>query len=141
LLKDLKSKGVTIVLNSHQLDQVEKVCDRVAFIKSGKVDGIEDLQQGPAGTSMVVVRWKTGDVSKSSEELGTLAQTAGSQLLEVQTDCAVFAVPNADVIAETVKQMILAGYKIIQVTPRDSRLERYFIPGQSAIEPPQGTLN
>jgi ABC-2 type transport system ATP-binding protein len=35
LFRELRAEGVTIVLNSHQLDQIERVCDRVAFIASG----------------------------------------------------------------------------------------------------------
>lgn len=37
LLSDLKEKGVTIVLNSHLLSEVERVCDRVMIIHQGNV--------------------------------------------------------------------------------------------------------
>ena len=40
LLAELKKDGMTIILNSHQLDQVEKVCDRVAFVRAGKVEAL-----------------------------------------------------------------------------------------------------
>ncbi len=39
----LKADGVTIVLNSHQLDQMERVCDRVAFLAKGRITAVEDV--------------------------------------------------------------------------------------------------
>ena len=35
-LKDLNSKGKTIILTSHYLDEVQKLCDRVLIINNGK---------------------------------------------------------------------------------------------------------
>lgn len=39
----LKADGVTIILNSHQLDQMERVCDRVAFLRAGRIEAIEHV--------------------------------------------------------------------------------------------------
>jgi ABC-2 type transport system ATP-binding protein len=40
LIRQLADKdGVTVILASHQLDEVERVCDRVAFLAKGKVIG------------------------------------------------------------------------------------------------------
>ncbi|MBX9725281.1 MAG: ABC transporter ATP-binding protein [Candidatus Obscuribacterales bacterium] len=40
-----KKQNVTVVLNSHHLDEVERVCDRVAFIKGGRIQQIEELSK------------------------------------------------------------------------------------------------
>ena len=37
LLESLKSRGTTIFLNSHQLSEVEKICDTAAIISRGKL--------------------------------------------------------------------------------------------------------
>jgi len=49
-LREQKAQGVTIFLNSHLLSEVERVCDRVAFIKQGKVVETMDLREGEATT-------------------------------------------------------------------------------------------
>lgn len=36
-LKELKEKGVTIVLTSHYMDEVEHLCDRIAVLKNGAI--------------------------------------------------------------------------------------------------------
>jgi len=37
LLESLKSKGMTVFLNSHLLSEVEKICDNAAIINRGKL--------------------------------------------------------------------------------------------------------
>jgi ABC-type multidrug transport system ATPase subunit len=42
LLADLKAEGVTILFNSHQLDQVERVSDRVLFLREGRLADVPE---------------------------------------------------------------------------------------------------
>ncbi|WP_376792311.1 ABC transporter ATP-binding protein [Thermoflexus sp.] len=49
-LRAQKGQGVTIFLNSHLLSEVERICDRVAFIKGGVVVETMDLRAGAATT-------------------------------------------------------------------------------------------
>ena len=37
IIRDLKARGTTVFLNSHLLGEVEATCDRVSFIKQGRV--------------------------------------------------------------------------------------------------------
>jgi ABC-2 type transport system ATP-binding protein len=37
LLEDLRSRGVSVLLNSHLLSEIELVCDRVAILRAGEV--------------------------------------------------------------------------------------------------------
>lgn len=43
LLKEENKKGVTIFFSSHVLSEVQKICDRVAIIKEGRIVKIEDM--------------------------------------------------------------------------------------------------
>lgn len=40
LIRDIRSSGTTIVLTTHYMDEAEELCDRVAFVDSGRVIGI-----------------------------------------------------------------------------------------------------
>lgn len=44
-LKRQSEKGVSILLSSHNLGEVQEYCDRVAFIKNGKILAITDLKE------------------------------------------------------------------------------------------------
>ena len=48
-LFEAKARGATIVLNSHQLPEVERVCDRVVFLSGGRITAERTLRgEGPA---------------------------------------------------------------------------------------------
>ena len=56
IIRDLKSQGATVFLNSHLLSEVEITCDRVAFIKHGEVIRQAALQTLVDGQTTVELR-------------------------------------------------------------------------------------
>ncbi len=44
LLHEEKEKGKTIFFSSHNLDEVQRICDRVAIIRQGKLVSVEDVR-------------------------------------------------------------------------------------------------
>jgi ABC-2 type transport system ATP-binding protein len=45
MLAELKKKGTTIFISSHNLPEVERVCDRVGIIKAGQMVAVETLKE------------------------------------------------------------------------------------------------
>ncbi|MCL5411230.1 MAG: ABC transporter ATP-binding protein [Patescibacteria group bacterium] len=45
ILEELKKEGKTIFLSSHNLSEVEKICDRVAIIRQGKIVAVESIEK------------------------------------------------------------------------------------------------
>lgn len=45
ILFDLKKQGTTVFLSSHNLDEVERVCDRIGIIKDGNLVDIETIEE------------------------------------------------------------------------------------------------
>lgn len=134
LMRELKSEGMTIILNSHQLEQVEKLCDRVVFIKQGRVDAVEDLRQGHAESCQYIIKWKPMETADIQPELQSIAECCGVELIETQANLAVFNVPNVDAVADTIDALVRCGYRIIQATPQDNRLERFFVEEHAKTE-------
>jgi ABC-2 type transport system ATP-binding protein len=56
IIRDLRRRGTTVFLNSHLLSEVEITCDRVAFIKHGKVIQTSSLQSLVEGELSVNIR-------------------------------------------------------------------------------------
>jgi ABC-2 type transport system ATP-binding protein len=52
IIKDLRAGGTAVFLNSHLLGEVEATCDRVVFIKAGRV--IREMVMGEAETGIEV---------------------------------------------------------------------------------------
>lgn len=57
LIEELKKEGVTVLLSSHALDQVQRICDRVALFQSGHIvlmGPVTDLARQVLGAGFVV---------------------------------------------------------------------------------------
>lgn len=45
LMEEEKKRGASIIISSHELSEVQRLCDRVAIIKDGKVVAIEEMAE------------------------------------------------------------------------------------------------
>jgi ABC-2 type transport system ATP-binding protein len=138
LLDEVRADGTTVVLNSHQLDQVERVCDRVAFVKQGRVEALETLHAGAALARVLRVRCPAGTIGEAVPHaaLELAAQRAGAELREVSPPLARFAVPDDAGAVRLVQALVAAGVPVAEVTPEEGRLERLFLED----EPPGGPV-
>ena len=128
LLADLKGRDVTVVLNSHQLDQVERLCDRVAFVKGGRVEAVETMAAGAAAARILRVRWAASDAAPPSAELlRSAAAEAAVQLLGADRLGARFAVADDPAAARVLQRLVTAGVPVIEAMPEEGRLERLFL--------------
>ncbi|MFN2385388.1 MAG: ABC transporter ATP-binding protein [Thermoanaerobaculia bacterium] len=66
---EAKQRGATIVLNSHQLAEVEKVCDRVLFIEGGRLTREEVLRGAAATRRRAFLRVPPGQAAAAAEIL------------------------------------------------------------------------
>ena len=128
LLMDLKGRGVTVVLNSHQLEQVERVCDRVAFVAGGRVQAIETLHAGATLARVLRVRSLTGALERAGRDtLAAAAQKAGAELADIAPPVARFAVADDEAAARLIAALVEANVPVIEAAPEESRLERLFL--------------
>ena len=53
LIAEVKASGRTVFLSSHNLPEMERVCDRVGFIRHGRLVAVEDIStlKGPGGAT------------------------------------------------------------------------------------------
>jgi len=57
MIADLKAEGVTVLLSSHLLDQVQRICNRVALFQGGRIvlmGGVGELARQVLGAGFVV---------------------------------------------------------------------------------------
>lgn len=76
LLKEEQRRGKTVFLSSHILSEVEKVCDRVAIIRDGRIEVVEDIH------SLKARRVKVMDVTFISELSPAALQVSGVTAVE-----------------------------------------------------------
>lgn len=127
LLRELKDDGLTFLLNSHQLDQIEKVCDRVAFLKNGSVSKVEDLHARIEQEEHLIIRWLNQGEPLSAEDFGRVAQKEALAISEIGADFARVSTTGSAATVSLIKALVHANFPINEVRPEDTRLERLFI--------------
>lgn len=82
LVSELKAEGVAVVLNSHLLTEVERVCDRVIVIDKGHVKFSGSLDQlTGAGTSLHIAVGRVDDVLRPAlAEFGRVTVAASGDV-------------------------------------------------------------
>jgi ABC-2 type transport system ATP-binding protein len=64
IVEHLKKQGVTIVYSTHYMEEVERMCDRVAIVDHGKLlalDTVRGLTSKHGGESVVVIHRRGAD--------------------------------------------------------------------------------
>lgn len=82
MIEELKATGKTVIYASHYMEEVERLCDYVAFLDQGKMieDGaISDLLQQYAVPSIYIKA--SGIHQKKLEQYGTVSQEKGAFLI------------------------------------------------------------
>jgi ABC-2 type transport system ATP-binding protein len=102
LLDDLRKRGITVVFSTHQMEQAERLCDRIVLINRGRklVEGTLTEIRARFDARMVVLEGE-GDWSSLTSWSGVASAqcTAGSARLELAADADVDALLHQAVSA------------------------------------------
>jgi ABC-type multidrug transport system ATPase subunit len=130
ILGELSASGVTVIVNSHQLAEVERVCTRVVFVKKGRLEAMETVQAGAAQARVLRVRLASGawpaPGEAAAERLAALAAPTGAKLLEMSAPDARFAVADDAGATRLLAALLAASLPVIEAVPEEGRLERLF---------------
>jgi ABC-type multidrug transport system ATPase subunit len=121
---EAKAAGATVVLNSHQLPEVERVCDRVAFLDHGRIERVEVLRRGAGGRAVWAVRVGSGQEAAAEAALasvGFLVAKPSPGTLRVEG-----AEGDLDRIAPAI---VAAGLALRELKVADANLEALFLSG------------
>ncbi len=123
LIRSLAGQGMTVVLSSHLLAEVEDVCNRVAIVRSGRIvyEGeIAALQRGAAGT--------TYRVETTDDERAVAVCRAQRGVADVHVDEHGRILFTADeaAVAELSGALVEAGALIHALAPQSVTLEDLF---------------
>jgi ABC-2 type transport system ATP-binding protein len=121
LIRQLAGQGITIVLSSHVLTEVEDVCNRVAIVRSGKIvyEGeIADLKRA-AGMSY--------RLSTTNDERALAVSRAQRGISEVRMQQGrILFTADESAVAELSQALVEAGALIRALAPQSATLEDLF---------------
>ncbi|HEY4720346.1 MAG TPA: ABC transporter ATP-binding protein [Anaerolineae bacterium] len=125
IIRELRTEGTTVFLNSHLLSEVEVTCDRVVFIKHGvviKTVALKDIGQGAAPVEI-----RTGPLSSTdrSELLNGLNQFGHDA--RADGDHLQLIVEDRQKLPELARWLIGQGIDLYALTPQHVSLEDMFL--------------
>lgn len=121
IIQKERSRGTTVFLNSHFLSEVEVTCDRVAFIKHGRVvrtAAIEDLAHGSTSVD-IRAHGLTPAILDSLGRWGEVRpQQDGHLLLTIKT---------MEDLPDVTRFLVAEGVDVFAISPNHLSLEELFV--------------
>ncbi len=117
----MRAQGVTIILSSHLLGEVEQLCDRVVLIDKGRLIGEDSLVH--ASTDAVELRVRLGaGVARAVEVLAPLSPRAF-----VEDGAVVVPLLPPEQVPEVVRLLVGAGLDVYGVSASHPTLEQRYL--------------
>jgi ABC-2 type transport system ATP-binding protein len=138
-IETLRRAGRTIVLATHNLDEADRLCDRIAFIRGGllRIDSPAALR-GAIGGRGLMIRVRDGVATDVLETVRALPDVRGAEatdrVLHVGTD------EPESIAPAVVRALVAGGADIVELRPERPSLERIYFevmgvtPGADSLE-------
>jgi ABC-2 type transport system ATP-binding protein len=118
IIEEQKGAGATVIMVTHQMDEVERLCDRVVLLKDGAAEAygtVEDVQDQYGGT---VIRVSCTGALPASDLFDVISTQDGSAVLA----------PRAGVdAAQILHELVANGVTVRSFTPVRTSLEEIFL--------------
>lgn len=124
-IRDLKESGVAILLGSNQVDEVESLCDRVAFLHRGKLiaEGTpEELISSIKGVRRILA------TLRNPVAYETIAEVSGvDRVVPEGRDLVVHCEDRPGIVEDVVKAIVDCGGDITDLSVRRPNLEDVYV--------------
>jgi ABC-2 type transport system ATP-binding protein len=129
LLRDLKARGTTVFLNSHLLGEVEATCDRVSFIKEGRVLRTVALHDLHAGSLRVELRVDaiTPALLDALRAVSGDGATVPADTEAGNHDRLHLMLTDEELLPAIAERVLASGAKLYALTPQRITLEQLFL--------------
>jgi ABC-2 type transport system ATP-binding protein len=121
VIREQRSRGAAVFLNSHLLSEVEITCDRVAFIKHGEVLEVRELGKDAADEVTVTARVAgvTPEIARGLERWASAVRVEGDRLS--------MNVPSEEMMPEIVSYLAGSGARLYWINSKQASLEELFL--------------
>jgi ABC-2 type transport system ATP-binding protein len=135
IIEELRAEQVTVFLNSHLLGEVEATCDRVAFVKRGRIVAERSLA-GPTGLLDLELRVlaplrASGARGDDETHLDTAILQGlsrfGTSIVQPRPDVIAMRTDSDAVVPAIVSWLVQQGVEIYEVKPHRKSLEDVFV--------------
>jgi len=128
IIKNLKKEGKTIFMSSHQLSEVQEVCDKVALLDKGKLIRFESIKNSDLEPRQVKIKVESHS-QILPEQITQLERIQEVQAITKESDSVIiidFSGDN-DAKASLLEQIQNLGIRVLSFSPIQSRLETMYL--------------
>jgi ABC-2 type transport system ATP-binding protein len=124
IIAGLRDEGTAVFLNSHFLSEIELTCDRVAFIREGRVLRVAPLAELEQESLRVRLR-----VGRPGPELLAGLARFGSEPVagRAHTGVITLHLTSEATLPEMVRWLVEGGHELYELSPQRLSLEERFI--------------
>jgi ABC-2 type transport system ATP-binding protein len=134
MIRGFVAEGRTVLLSSHLLDEVEKICDEVAIVDRGRVvmqGSIAELAAGGEQTILVVTNDDERALALLGEHRAVASATSGADGIRLTLHPHVEAEAAAEDIG---RRLVLADLALRRLEPARASLEQRFLEITARLE-------
>jgi ABC-2 type transport system ATP-binding protein len=122
IINGLREAGTAVFLNSHLLSEVEKTCDRVAFIREGEIVSTLDLHAPEATQLQLTLR-----VGQPTPQLLSDLTQFDAGVRQGENGRILLNLPHEAEIPKLAHWLHTAGHTLYELTPQRLSLEERFV--------------
>ena len=119
LVERIRDRGATVILVTHFMDEAERLCDRIAVVKGGKVVALgspEDLRREYGGATHIRFAAKVGDGRFLKTIKGVTAVRIDGEVVEVEGTGAIAVAVGAALAA---KGLAPVDFEVVRASLED----------------------
>jgi ABC-2 type transport system ATP-binding protein len=127
LIGNLPKRGTTVILSSHQLYQVQRVCQSLAILSKGKTvveDTLDSL--GRKALSEGYYRIEAETVSPTPELIDAVNKVPGVRRIEAKEN-RLLVTANSDLRAEIAKVVVQSNFPLLQMRVQEFSLDDIYM--------------
>ena len=118
VLDDQKRLGTTVVMVTHQMDEVERLCDRIILLKDGRAE---------AYGTVAAVQESFGGATVRMNFEGEIPDSSDYTVLRRDADYAELDIAEGVEPAKILQSLVIAGVSVSQFTTSRRSLEEIFL--------------
>ena len=120
-----KKENKTVFLSSHFMEEVERLCDRIAFINNGEIITVTTPFQLKSyyGNKNIKIKIKLNN--QTTDNIKSLLPTAAD--LEIKNERAIISIPLAYQMTGSLIDKIKNNYSILSIQTEEASLHQVFI--------------
>ena len=119
-----KEKGMSVLISSHILSEVQNLCDRVAFINQGVIKSVEDIHENSVETKLESL---TLVVSEDEEKVINILKNLTKVQSAKLEDCEIKLIIQNGQASSIIKELVLKDIKIEEIYKNRNELEQRYM--------------